>query len=76
MPCGPDSCVWMSLLGAGTVYSDVEMRETHCKKRVLELDPTIGLWAAWALCYDLDSRAIFCNRKENGCGATVQVHLN
>jgi hypothetical protein len=71
MPCGPHSCVWMSLLGAGTVYSDVEMRETHCKKRVLELD--CGLHG---LCYDLDFRAIFCNRKESGCGATVQVHLN
>ncbi len=51
------------LVLAQYVYSDVEMREAHCKKRVLELDPAIRLWAAWALCYDLDFRAIFCNRK-------------
>jgi hypothetical protein len=65
----------MSLLGAGTVYSDMEMREAHCKKRVLELNPAIGLWAAWALCYDLDFRATFCNR-ERKLGVELQFRCS
>lgn len=40
MPYGPDSCVWMSLLGVCTVHKNVERWENRLQKWLLELNPT------------------------------------